>query len=98
MGKSVITRNGGRQNGFHYALKPGYGVEKLQERSMDKTTLLVLTYSVIAVVIMNMTYIARIYPEEPCAIFFEEDDMEGIVLCSKQARKKPIPPIRYKKQ
>ena len=43
---------------FHYVLKSGCAVEKLQERDMDKTTLLVLMYSVIAVMIMNMTYTA----------------------------------------
>jgi len=56
---------------FHFVLKSGCKVEKLQERSMDKTTLLVLMYSVIAVLILNMTYIARIYPDVPCTIFFE---------------------------
>jgi hypothetical protein len=59
---------------FHYVLKSGCTVEKLQERSMDKTTLLVLMYSVIAVMIMNLTYIARIAPEKPCTIFFEENE------------------------
>ena len=77
---------------FHYVLKSGCGVEKLQERNMDKTTLLVLMYSVIAVVIMNMTYIARIYPDEPCTVFFEEDEW-SILYCTanktKEAPKKP---------
>ena len=32
---------------FHYVLKSGCAVEKLQERRMDKTTVLVLMYSII---------------------------------------------------
>jgi len=50
---------------FHYVLKSGCAVEKLQERRMDKTTVLVLMYSVIATFIMNITYIARINPHFP---------------------------------
>ena len=40
---------------FHYVLKSGCAVEKLQERRMDKTTVLVLMYSIIATFIMNIT-------------------------------------------
>jgi hypothetical protein len=77
---------------FHYVLKSGCAVEKLQERSMDKTTLLVLMYSVIAAAIMNMTYVARICPDEPCTVFFEEDEW-GVLYCAanktKEAPEKP---------
>jgi hypothetical protein len=41
---------------FHYVLKSGCAVEKLQERTMAKTTVLVLMYSMIAASIMNLTY------------------------------------------
>jgi len=42
---------------FHHVLKSGCAVEKLQERErrMDKTTVLVLMYSIIATFIMNIT-------------------------------------------
>jgi hypothetical protein len=45
---------------FHYAFKSGRAIEKLQERDMEKTKTLILMYSVIAVFIMNLTYIARV--------------------------------------
>ena len=77
---------------FHYVLKSGCAVEKLQERSIEKTTLLVLMYSVIAAVIMNMTYTARIHPEQPCTVFFGEDEW-GVLYCAanktKEAPEKP---------
>jgi hypothetical protein len=73
---------------FHYVLKSGCRVEKLQERSMDKTTLLVLMYSVIAVLIMNLTYIARIHPNLPCTVFFEEDEWK-LLYCAANKTKKP---------
>ena len=77
---------------FHYVLKSGCAVEKLQERSIDKTTLLVLMYSVIAVVIMNMTYIARIHPDEPCTAFFEEDEWKLLYRAANKAKKAPSKP------
>ena len=77
---------------FHYVLKSGCGVEKLQERSMDKTTMLVLMYSVIAVMIMNMTYIARIRPKEPCTIFFEEEEWKVLYCTANKTKKAPGKP------
>jgi hypothetical protein len=77
---------------FHYVLKSGCAVEKLQERSMEKTTLLVLMYSVIAVVIMNMTYIARIRPQEPCTIFFKEDEWKVLYCTANKTKKAPRKP------
>ena len=81
---------------FHYVLKSGCAVEKLQERSMDKTTLLVLMYSVIAVMIMNMTYIARICPEEPCTIFFEEEEWKVLYCTANKTKKAPRKPYSIK--
>jgi hypothetical protein len=77
---------------FHYVLKSGCAVEKLQERSIDKTTLLVFMYSVIAVVIMNLTYIARIRPEKPCTIFFEEEEWKLLYCTANKTKKAPDKP------
>jgi hypothetical protein len=77
---------------FHYVLKSGCAVEKLQQRSMDRTTLLVLMYSVIAVAIMNMTYIARLHPEEPCSVFFEEDEWKVLYCAANKSKKAPKKP------
>jgi hypothetical protein len=59
---------------FHFVLKSGCNVEKLQERSIEKTAILVLMYSIISVFIMNMAYIARINPDLPCTILFDDDE------------------------
>jgi hypothetical protein len=59
---------------FHYALKSGCAIEKLQERSMDKTMAIILTLSIIAAMILNMEYAARLTPELPCSLFLEEDE------------------------
>ena len=73
---------------FHYVLKSGCSVEKLQERSMEKTTVLVLMYSIIAVLIMNITYIARIHPQLPCTVCFDEDEWK-VLYCTANKTKKP---------
>lgn len=59
---------------FHYVLKSGCNIEKLQERCVKKTVMLILMYSIIAVKILNMTYLARIHPSASCAAVFEEDE------------------------
>jgi hypothetical protein len=42
---------------FHYVLKNGCKIEELRERYMEKRKALILMYSVIAVFIINLTYI-----------------------------------------
>jgi hypothetical protein len=74
---------------FHHVLKSGCAVEKLQERSVEKTTALVLMYSIIAAAIMNITFMARINPELPCTVCFEEEDWK-VLYCT--ANKTKIPP------
>jgi hypothetical protein len=73
---------------FQYVLKSGCAVEKLQERSMEKITLLVLMYSIIATAIMNIAYIARIHPALPCTVCFEEDEWK-VLYCTAHETKTP---------
>jgi hypothetical protein len=40
--------------------------------SMDKTTVPVLMYSIIAAFIMNLTYTGRLNPELPCTVFLRK--------------------------
>jgi hypothetical protein len=74
---------------FHHVLKSGCVVEKLQERSMEKTTTLVLMYSIIAAAIMNITFIARIHPQLPCTVCFEEEEWK-VLYCTANKTKKPL--------
>jgi hypothetical protein len=77
---------------FHYVLKSGCAVEKLQERNMEKTTTLVLMYSIIAAVIMNITYIARVHPQLPCTVCFEEDEWKVLYCTANKTKKPPVKP------
>jgi len=69
-------------------LKSGYAVEKLQERRMDKTTVFVLMYSIIATLIMKITYIERINPHFLCTVCFDEDEWK-FLYCTANKTKKP---------
>jgi hypothetical protein len=72
---------------FHYVLKSGCAIEKLQERSIEKTTTLILMYSIIAVMILNMTYAARLTPELPGSLFGGRG-VETAVLCGEQGEER----------
>jgi hypothetical protein len=81
---------------FHYVLKNGCKIEELQERSMEKMKALILMYSVIAVFIMNLTYIARIHPELPCTILFEDDEWKILYCAANRTKKVPDKPYTIK--
>ena len=59
---------------FHYILKSGCEIEKLQNRTAERLQKLILVYSIISVRILGMTYLARQCPEEPCTMFLEEEE------------------------
>lgn len=61
---------------FHYMLKSDCAIEELQEQSIDKSTLLILMYSMIVMKIMNMTYTARLKPDAPCSVLLGEDEWQ----------------------
>jgi hypothetical protein len=59
---------------------------------MEKTKTLILMYSVIAVFILNLTYIARVNPELPCSILFDEEEWKVLYYVAsrrKEASEKP---------
>jgi hypothetical protein len=74
---------------FHYIMKSGCQIEKIQQRSVDKIITVLLMYSIISIKILNMMYLARISPELPCNIIFGEDEWK-ILYC--MANKTQIPP------
>jgi hypothetical protein len=82
---------------FHYVLKSGCAIEKLQERSIDKTTILILTYSIIAVKILNMTYAARLTSCLPCSLLLGEDEWKLLYCVANKSKKEPKKPYTIKK-
>jgi hypothetical protein len=81
---------------FHYVLKSGCAIEKLQERTIDKTTTLILMYSIIAVMILNMTYAARLTPELPCSLLLEVEAWKLLYYAANKSKKEPKQPYTIK--
>jgi hypothetical protein len=63
---------------------------------MEKMTVLILMYAVIAVFILNLTYIARINPELPCTILFEEEEWKILYIAANRTKKVPDRPYTIK--
>ncbi|MDR3192514.1 MAG: IS4 family transposase [Treponema sp.] len=81
---------------FHYVLKSGCCVEELQERSIDRTTSLILMYSIIAVMILNMTYMGRLTPELPCSVILGEEEWKLLYCVANKTKKGPKKPYTVK--
>ena len=81
---------------FHYVLKSGCQIEKLQERSAGKTVTLILMYSIIAVRILYLTYLARICPDIQCNIMFDEDEWKVLYCAANKTKKPPSEPYSIK--
>jgi hypothetical protein len=74
---------------FHYILKSGCQVEKIQQRTYERIQSMLLIYSVIAAFILAMTYFARSMPDAPCDVFLEDDEWK---ILYRLITRKPIPP------
>ena len=59
---------------FHYTLKSGCAIEKLQESTAEKLIKLIAIYSVIAIQIMILTHLARTEPNTSCEAEFETEE------------------------
>jgi hypothetical protein len=74
---------------FHYILKSGCEIEKLQSRTSERLQKLILVYSIISVRILGMTYMARQDPEEPCTLFLEEEEWKVLYCIANRAPTAP---------
>jgi hypothetical protein len=66
---------------FHFVLKSGCNIEqKTQQRSYDRVKSIILLKSIIAIYILNLTYIARVSPDSNSDIAFTP--LETKILCA----------------
>lgn len=63
---------------YHYILKEGCRIEKLQLETAKNFERAVALYSIIAFRIMHMTYLARIEPETPCTRVFSKQEWQAL--------------------
>ena len=59
---------------FHRTLKSGCKIEELQSKSVEKLMKLIAIYSIIALHIMFLGYMARTNPDDSCEICFSEEE------------------------
>jgi hypothetical protein len=59
---------------FHFVLKSGCMVERIQQRSLEGIELVVLLYSIISVHVMQLTFLARCAPDLSCGLIFGESE------------------------
>jgi hypothetical protein len=77
---------------FHFVLKSGCEIEKIQQRSLDGIELMILMYSIIAVHIMMLTYTARNFPDTPCSLLFSESEWQTLFRAPNRTTHCPVSP------
>ncbi|MBD1942676.1 IS4 family transposase [Coleofasciculus sp. FACHB-712] len=76
---------------YHYALKSGCGIEKLQLETARRIEMALATYTIVAWRLLWLTYEARCNPMQPCETVLETYEWQS--LCA-TINKNPIPPTQ----
>lgn len=76
---------------YHYALKSGCGIEKLQLETVRRIEMALATYTIVAWRLLWLTYEARCNPMQPCETVLETYEWQS--LCA-TINKNPIPPTQ----
>jgi hypothetical protein len=74
---------------FHRTLKSGCKVEELQSESAEKLMKLIAIYSIIALQIMLISYVARTRPGESSELFLTEDEWKILYRVANRTKKIP---------
>jgi hypothetical protein len=63
---------------YHFTLKSGCNIEKIQFESKDRIEKVLCMYSIVAVYVMELTYSVRTNPTQQLTNFFTDQDMKAI--------------------
>lgn len=77
---------------FHFVLKSGCEIEKIQQHEVGRIEAMILMYSVIAVHIMQLTYISRNHPDTPCDLVFDEQEWKTLYKAANRTKEAPREP------
>jgi len=77
---------------FHYVLKSGCEIEKIQQHSVDRIEMMILMYSIISIHIMMLTYISRNFPDTPCELIFSESEWKTLYRAANKTKIAPDMP------
>lgn len=75
---------------FHYTLKSGCGIEKLQLETAERMKRALVLYSIIAWRLLHITYYVRAEPDAPCTVVLEEHEWKALSLI-RPGRKRNAP-------
>ena len=79
---------------FHYVLKQGCAVERLQMEAAARLSNAVAVYSQVAVRWLRLTYLARVEPETPAEREFTAEEVRVLEGCRHRQRKRPSGRVR----
>jgi|GEM_PF-2636548 len=74
---------------YHYVLKSGCGVEKLQLETADRIKKALATYAIVAFRLLWLLYESRNHPNISCELIFSQDEWQSLYC---YLHKKPRPP------
>ena len=77
---------------FHFVLKSGCKIENIQQRRVEGIELVILMYSIIAVHIMQLTFLSRSAPETPCDLILSEVEWKTLHRAANRTRTDPENP------
>jgi hypothetical protein len=75
---------------YHYVLKSGCRIEKLQLEHAERIERALAIYNVVAWRLLYMTYVARIAPDLPCTAVLEEGEWKALFTVG-SSRPTPVP-------
>lgn len=74
---------------FHYVLKQGCQVERLQLETADRLSNAIAVYSEVAVRVLRLTYLGRVGTDIPVATEFNADEVAVLDHCRQRQEKQP---------
>lgn len=78
---------------YHYTLKSGCQVEKLQLEHRDRLERAVALYSIVAWRLLLITYMARTSPDLPCTAVLDPEESEVLFRMSNPGKRLPAQPV-----
>ncbi len=77
---------------YHYTLKSGCGIEKLQLETAKRIEMALATYSIVAWRLLWLCYEARINPEQPCDTVLETYEWQSLCATISHTPNPPLQP------
>jgi hypothetical protein len=81
---------------YHYILKEGCRIEKLQMESAENLKRTLALYSIVAWRLMHITYVARINPDAMCTIAFNSNEWQALWCYVNKKQCAPLAPPTIK--